>query len=459
MKAGIAPDTSAIAPWASAAAQERLRGLENAHDERASAYVTSAVTETIARHRRRADDTGIPLYAGTNVLSPNVLAAHDTGLSTRPALGWPGEKLQTGTQDIEHLEVVAMQQVARSLRARYAEVRFVTATMANLATYIAFAEPGDTIAVLSPEAGGHASHQGAAGTAGVRGLKVEHLPYSAGAFDVDVSAVEEFVRSVRPRIILVGGSVTLFPHNLEPIKAAARKIGAVVVYDASHTAGLIAAGLFQDPLAEGADVVTFSTYKTYGGPAGGAAVTNDPELAERLSHAAYPVLLSNYDPARLGPLAIAASEAVEQSPAWAVPTTEYAAELAARLDFAGLAVAGRGRHYSRTHQVVLDVGSFGGGPDVVRRLEGDGIHAGACRLPWQHPAAPPQGVRLGSQEFVRRGAGFDSIPELAELVARSVMGPDRVPDPGAAHRLRARITRDLWGRPGGAAQLRDERPL
>jgi len=272
------------------------------------------------------------------------------------------------------------------------------------------------------------------------------MPYSVGALDIDTTQIDSFVRRVRPRLIVVGGSVTLFPHNLAAIREAADRVGAVVLYDASHTAGLIAAGHFQDPLTEGADVVTFSTYKTYAGPAGGATVTNIAKYAERLSTAAYPTLLSNYDPARLGPLAIAAREAVEQSPAWAVATIEYAAELAAHLNALGLVVVGRRLGYTRTRQVVIDVQRLGGDPAAVRRLERDGIYTGACRLPWQNPGSPPEGVRLGVQEFVRRGAGFDTVSDLADLLHRSLTGTGTSAVADAVRRLRHRITTDLWGR-------------
>jgi glycine hydroxymethyltransferase len=362
--------------------------------------------------------------------------------------------VQTAVQEIEHLEVIAVRQVAASMRATYAEVRYLSATMANLAAYIAFAEPGDAIAVLSPEAGGHASHQQLMGTAGIRGLTVHHLPYSVGTLDVHPGEVADFVRRVRPRLIVVGGSVTLFPHNLGPLRAAADRVGAVLLYDASHTAGLIAAGCFQDPLAEGADVVTFSTYKTYAGPAGGAAVTNSADDAERLAVAAYPTMLSNYDPARLGPLAVAAREAVEQTPAWAAPTIDYAAELAAHLNALGLVVVGRRLGYTRTHQVVIDAQPLGGALAAVRRLERDGIYTGACRLPWQTPGSPPEGVRFGLQELVRLGAGPDTVGDLAELLYRSLTGTDESLVT-ATRQLRHSITTDLWGRPAAAPVIEE----
>jgi glycine hydroxymethyltransferase len=226
-------------------------------------------------------------------------------------------------------------------------------------------------------------------------------------------------------------------------------VGAVLVYDASHTAGLIAAGLYQDPLAEGADIVTFSTYKTLGGPPGGAAVTLAPSHAERLATAAYPVLLSNYDPSRLGPLAVAASEARAQEPAWAEPTVACATLLAERLHDLGLPVLGRELGFTRTHQVVLDASRLGGGRAAMRRLARAGVHAGSCRLPWQDRDRPPEGLRFGTQELVRRGADVALIPQLAELIQQALTSTDAESPAllAGTRRLRERLTHDLWGRP------------
>ena len=436
-----------IAPWADRPAQTRLRELEARHQERGAAEVADSVHAALAAHHHRIDTQGLVLYAGTNVLSPAVRAAHDTALSTRPCMGWPGSKVQTGVQEIEDIEVIAITQVARSMRATHAETRFLTATMANLAVYSAFTEPGDTIAVLSPESGGHPSHHAHA-TAGIRGLTVEYLPYQPDALDVDTTLISDFLTAILPKLVLVGGSVTLFPHQLGPIREAADRVGALLIYDASHPAGLIAAGYVQAPLAEGAHIITFSTYKTYAGPAGGAAVTNDSDLAQRISHAAYPVMLSNYDPARLGPLAIAAAEAVDQTPAWAELTITAAQELAAQLSALGQVVIGRRRGYTTTHQVVVDVSRHGGGPAVTTRLAQDGIYVGACRLPWQQPHTPPEGLRLGTQEIVRLGANLHHIPHLAALLDQSIRSSQAPGDLTATStEIRASFGSDIWHAP------------
>jgi len=460
---------SRSAPWVTGPAAERMSQLEAAHQECTVEQVQHSVAAGLAAHHRELA-AGLVLYAGTNVLSPAVESVVDHALSTRPALGWPGAKVQTAVGSIEHLEVLAGGQVARAMRARFAEVRFLTATMANLAVYAALTSPGDTIAVLSPEAGGHASHQGPVGTAGLLGLRVEHLPYDRAALDVDHDRLPEFLRGVRPRLVMVGGSVTLFPHDVVRLRAAADEVGAAVVYDASHTAGLVAAGLFQDPLAEGAHVVTLSTYKTFGGPAGGAAVTDDAGLAQRIAEVAYPRLMSNYDPARLGPLAVAAAEAREQQPAWARATVQLAQRLAHELDrrdanvfglLPGARPDGRsgspaGSRATRTHQVVLDVSEVGGGAAVARHLEARGLFTGACRLPSQRPGDTAAGLRLGVQELVRRGMPIEAAPDLADLIVLALDGTAPAVVTAGLHRVQEACAVDLWGRPGGGA-VRDHR--
>ena len=254
------------------------------------------------------DDEGLVLYAGTNVMSDAVAAAHDPKVGIRPSLGDPAEKVQPGLEDLEVLEVLTTRAVAATMRARHADARVQSATLGNLAVYAGLTEVGATIASLPRWAGGHFSHH-PEGAAGIRGHRVVELPYDPTAYDVDVDALPGFLERERPELIVLGGTVMLFPHRLGRIVGAAKAASARVLYDASHVAGLIAGERFQDPLADGVDVVTFSTYKSYGGPPGGAIATNDPEVAERVFAAVYPGLTANYDAGRFRSLGLAAANA------------------------------------------------------------------------------------------------------------------------------------------------------
>ena len=289
---------SRTAPWAPEPARSRLAEVEAALP-RAPLASLGAAAAAAREHARAIDQECLLLYAGGNVPSPLVAALHEAVLVSQPSMGYPGAKYQPGLERVDVIEVVAAQAIARVMRGAYAEVRPTSATLANLAVYTALANPGDTIAVLPGWAGGHLSHH-AVGAPGIRGLRVAELPYDDEALDVDLDALPAFLARERPALVVVGASLMLFPHRL---RAIADAVGVPLLYDASHVAGLIAEGRFQDPLAEGADLMTFSTYKSFGGPAGGAIVTNDAALAEAVSTAVYPGLVANYDAARLAPLA------------------------------------------------------------------------------------------------------------------------------------------------------------
>jgi glycine hydroxymethyltransferase len=384
------------------------------------ASVIDTVRRALVAHAEQFDDDGIVLYAGTNVLSPAAQAANLPTVSSRPSMGWPGEKYQVGLDHLDTLEVLAPLLVADLMEGDYAEVRLQSATFANLAVYTTFAQPGDTIAVLPEAAGGHASHH-AQGVPGVRGLTVVDLPYDPDVLDLDYDRLPAFLREHRPKIVVIGASLMLFPHDVAAVRAAVDEVGAVLVYDASHMAGLVAAKQFQRPLAEGAHVLTFSTYKSFGGPSGGAIVTRDAALAERISTTVYPGMLANYDAGRLGALAITAAELAATGPRYAADCIANAQTLARALDDRGFAVAGHDGEFTRSHHVAVDAAPLGGGDDAAVLLGEAGVYLSGIGLPWQRPEEGLRGLRIGTQEITRRGFGLADMPEIADLMGRALL--------------------------------------
>src|SRR5690349_14725139 len=279
-------------------------------------------------------------------------------------MGYPGDKYQAGLEALDVIEVTVSRLIANVMDAAFAEVRPTSATLANLAVYSAVAAPGDTIAVLPDWAGGHLSHH-VIGAAGVRGLRVAPLPYDVERLDVDLEALPGFLEREAPVLVVVGASLLLFPHRLREIAAL---VDVPLVYDASHMAGLVAEGRFQAPLAEGADLMTFSTYKSFGGPPGGAIVTNDEALAERVATAVYPGLTANYDVARLPGLIAAALEHEQAAGAYADQCMANAAALAGGLAAAGLPVLGAARGFTASHHVAVDARPYGGGKAAALAL-------------------------------------------------------------------------------------------
>ncbi|GLZ04442.1 serine hydroxymethyltransferase [Actinomadura sp. NBRC 104412] len=431
-----------LAPWASSVARARIAEVAGALDGLAPERVTETVRDALRDHARRFDAEGIVLYAGTNVMSPAARSVSEPLVSSRPSMGWPGEKYQSGLDALDTLEVLTPRLIAGLVGARFAEVRSHSATMANLAVYTALTAPGDTIAVLPERAGGHTSHH-AVGAPGVRGLRVVDLPYDVDAYDVDLDALPGFLAAERPRLVVIGASLLLFPHRVAEIAGAVADAGAVLLYDASHMAGLVAAGRFQRPLAEGAQVLTFSTYKSFGGPPGGVIATDDPALAERLSAAVFPGLTANYDAGRLAPLAVTAAEIMADGGAYADACVAAARTLAAALQDEGFTVAGADRGFTDSHHVAVDAAALGGGHAAMGRLAEAGVYLSAIGLPWQAPGEPDRGLRIGTQEIVRRGFTPDDLTVTARLMADVLL---RGADPATVRKAAAGLRQEIAGR-------------
>jgi glycine hydroxymethyltransferase len=232
----------------------------------------------------------------------------------------------------------------------------------------------------------------------------------------------------------------LFPHDLARLRAAADRVGALLLYDASHVAGLVAARVFQRPLAEGAHVLTFSTYKSFGGPPGGCVVTRDAELATRISTVAYPGMLANYDIARLAPLAVTAAELAAGGADYAERCLANASALARALHEEGFAVAGADRGFTASHHVAVDADPFRGGERAAERLAEAGIFLSGIGLPDQGDYPGLKGIRIGTQEVTRRGfapADMPAVARLARRVLRDSADPAAVRSDALA--LRARV--------------------
>ena len=401
-------------PWASAAARDRVQQIQAA-SEPGTAEDLERASRAVRAHIEAMDANGLVLYAGTNAMTGAVAAAHDVQLGVRPSLGDPAEKVQPGLEHLEVLEVLTTRSVAATMRAPYADVRVQSATLANLAVYAGLTPVGATLAALPRRAGGHFSHH-AEGAAGIRGHRVVALPYDASAHDVDVDALPSFLHRERPALVILGGTLMLFPHRLDRILDVTRAFGVRVLYDASHVAGLIAAGRFQQPLDDGVDVVTFSTYKSYGGPPGGAIATSDPEVAERVFAAVYPGLTANFDAGRLRALGIAAAYLLTHGDDYSAHCVDMARALGQVLADAGLLIAGRDRGFTESHHLAVLLPDAVTAQWAVGRLERAGIYVSAMEVATDR--GPMAALRLGTQELVRRGFAAADMPEIGAPIAR-----------------------------------------
>ena len=391
----------------------------------------------MARNRAIHERDCINLNPASNTMNPKAERLLAETLGPRASLGYPGDKYEMGLEAIERIEVIAAELASETFDAGFAEIRVGSGALANLYVFMATTRPGETIIAPPPAVGGHVTHHGA-GAAGRYGVVTHPAALDADGYSVDLGRLREDARRLRPKLITIGGSLNLFPHPVREMRAIADEIGAFLLYDAAHMSGAIAGRAWQQPLAEGAHLMTMSTYKSLGGPAGGMILTNEPELAKRLDRIAYPGLTANADPGKAAALAMSLLDWKTHGPAYGAAMVATARALAGALDAAGLPVFARARGFTRSHQLVLEAAKFGGGQTTAKRLRRANLLTSGIGLPLPEVPGDLNGLRLGSNEIVRWGMGPEHMPELARLIARALDGnadPEAVaPDVSAFRR-------------------------
>jgi glycine hydroxymethyltransferase len=426
-------------PWLSPAARA-FHERNEARTARMSPAVAAERIEALVTGQERHLAECIVLYAGTNEPNPRLARLLGSPIGSRPNLGPPGDTYNRGMTDAAELSVVVGNLLARLLRCRYVETRVGSGSLANLYAFLATCRPGDRILAFSDAFAGHPTHH-AVGAAGLAGLEVHDLPCDPATMDVDLSALRRNAHELRPRLLVVAGSMCLHPYDVAGVRAVADEIGAYVLYDAAHMGGLIAGGRFQQPLAEGAHLMTGSTYKSFGGPPAGFVATDDAALAERLDRIAYPGLTANSDLARTAALGVAVADLLAHGEAYADACITAAQALAAALVARGvpvLDVAGKGPTVSQ--HVAVPAQRWGGGDTAARRLEPAHVLTSSIGIPGTPApfAGEANALRLGTQELARRGMGPADMGAVADLVARVLVDgepPEQVrPDTVALRR-------------------------
>ncbi|MGB8861124.1 MAG: aminotransferase class I/II-fold pyridoxal phosphate-dependent enzyme [Ilumatobacteraceae bacterium] len=402
-------------PWISEPAKRREAELAVQLDGRSPAEIDALVWGWIERNRAIHEDECINLDPAANVMNPQAERALAAGLSSRPSLGWPGDKYETGLEAIEAIEVAAMHVACRVFGARFAEVRVASGAIGNLYGFMATCRPGDAIVVPPPSVAGHVTHH-ERGAAGLYGLQVHHAPIDPVHYTVDVAGLEALVAQVRPKLVTIGGSLNLFPHPVAEVAAIAHAHGAKLLYDAAHVSGLLAGGLWPNPLSLGADLLSMSTYKSLGGPAGGLLLTNDEALAARLDEIAHPGLTANFDAGVTASLTLGLLDWLEFGRDYAAAMAANAAALAAALIERGMPVFTTPKGPTSSHQLALHAEAWGGGTPAAHRLREANLLASAIGLP------TGEGLRLGTSEATRWGMGVSEMDELADLVAGALTG-------------------------------------
>ena len=361
------------------------------------------------------------MIASENIISPMVQKIVASDLHGRYAEGLPGKRYYQGCDDFDTIESIGIELAQSVFNAPFANIQSTSGTVSNIAALKALAKPGDGITAVSTADGGHISHA-RMGAVGLRDLNLSTYPWNEERMEPDVDGACALIRSVEPKVALIGQSVFLFPTPLQEIADAAHEVGAKVMYDGAHVLGLIAGGAFQDPLREGADVITGSSHKTFPGPQGGFLLSNseDPAFQKRLNNAIFPGVCSSYHLHHVAGKVIALAEFEEYGEAYAKDTVSNAQHFASSLAAEGFDVLAESRGYTASHQVLTRHGSkdSGAGAKAARLLEDAGIVTNMNMLPGDTKALTPSGLRLGVQELTRVGMGHDEMEEVARLYAR-----------------------------------------
>lgn len=427
---------SAFRPWVSTEAY--IQSLAAAATS-PSKDVNARIDHLISRNSAIHDLECFNLNPATNVMNPRAEAALSRGLGSRPSLGYPGDKYEMGLEAIEEIEVIAAELACEIFDANFAEIRVGSGALANLYGFMALAKPGDCIIAPPATVGGHVTHH-AAGCAGLYGLVTHPAPVKADGYTVDVDRLRDLALKTRPKIITIGGSLNLFPHPVADIRQIADEVGAKVLFDAAHQCGIIAGKAWANPLAQGAHLMTMSTYKSLGGPAGGLIVTNDAEIAERLDHIAFPGMTANFDAAKSAALAITLLDWRDFGAAYAKAMIDLSRALAKELADLGLPVFSTDLGATASHQFAIEAASFGGGQAASKTLRKAGFLACGIGLPIADVAGDMNGLRIGTPELVRRGVTVADAPALARLIADGLRSNDPASIGPRTAELRRRFT-------------------
>jgi glycine hydroxymethyltransferase len=378
----------------------------------------------------------IELIASENIVSRAVLEAQGSVLTNKYAEGYPGRRYYGGCEFVDVAERLAIDRARRLFDCAYANVQPHAGAPANEAVYLALLSPGDTILGMSLAAGGHLTHGAAAN---VSGKWFRSVSYGVRAEDarIDFDEVERQAETHRPRLIIAGGSAYPRIIDFARFRQIADRIGAYLMVDMAHFAGLVAGGVHPSPLPH-AHVVTTTTHKTLRGPRGGMILSNDEELGKRINAAVFPGLQGGPLMHAIAAKAVAFGEALRPSfAAYARAVVENAQALAGTLAEQGLAIVSGG---TDTHLMLVDLRPLGlTGRDAEQALERAGITCNKNGIPFD-PQKPTvtSGIRLGSPAATTRGFGAREFRRVGEWIGEVLRGLAQAPGSNGGTEARVR---------------------
>ena len=374
------------------------------------------IEETVAQQNEWRLNT-INLIASENVMSNRARRVMGSDFAHRYAEGHPGERYYQGTDKIDEIETWVKQQLKALFNCQHMEVRPISGTVANDAVFSRYIKTGDVVMVNSTAGGGHISHH-KSGSVGKYTKNIVDFPLTPDGYHIDSKQTHHLIKKLHPRVLILGKSLFLFQEPIKDLISICRDNGTTIIYDAAHVLGLIAGKQFQDPLSEGADIVTASTHKTFFGSQRGLIMSNmGTKEWWKIDKGAFPGSSSNHHLDTLVSLAITTCEMITFAEEYSKQTISNAKTLARSLYELGFSVQAKDFDFTESHQVAVDVSELGGGNEVARILKENDIILNMNLLPFEplEKVTNPSGIRIGTQEVTRFGMKEKEMEQIAEL--------------------------------------------
>ncbi|MCX5548259.1 serine hydroxymethyltransferase [Streptomyces sp. P8-A8] len=383
------------------------------------------------------------LIPSENYVSAAVLEASGTVLQNKYSEGYPGKRYYEGQQNIDQVETLAAERATSLFRMDHANVQPYSGSPANLAVYLAFLKPGDTVLGMSLPMGGHLTHGWGVSATGTWFRGVQYgVRRDTGRVDLD--EVRDLARAERPRLIFCGGTAVPRTVDFAGFAEIAREVGAVLVADVAHIAGLIAGGAHPSP-APYADVVSTTTHKTLRGPRG-AMLLSRAEHARAIDRAVFPGLQGGPHNQTTAAIAVALREAAGPDfRAYAHQVVTNARTLGEELASRGFDLVSGG---TDNHLLLIDLTSRGvPGKTAAKALDRAGIVVNHNTVPYD-PRKPfdPSGIRIGTPALTSRGVPASEMAAVAEWITRAVEAA-RTGDEPAIEKVRAEVKELMDGYP------------
>lgn len=365
------------------------------------------ILSMVERHEQWRGRECVNLIPSENVMSPQARTLLSSELTHRYTSSY---KFYMGTRFIDEIEHYGEKLAREVFNAETADLRPLSGHIADLIFFANFTKPKDFVVCVSEENGGYPGMWRRALPKFLK-YKVVALPFSNEQRNIKTEEAKELIQRIRPRVVVFGASLFLFPHPVKELAKVSHEVDAHVGYDGSHVMGLIAGKTFQDPLREGADALFGSTHKSFFGPQGGIFLS-DKAYGEKVKKNVFPAYVDNAHWNRIAALTLALAEMKEFGKPYATQVVRNAQTLARALGDYGFPVVCPNLGYTRSHQVFLDYGGYKYGRAIAQKLEKANIIADC-------------GVRLGACEATRRGMKEKEMQQIAVLIKRVIMDKEK----------------------------------